>query len=68
MLLGRDALEEVFRAAGAASGDLVVTYCRTGVQASFLYFVARYLGYDVRMYDGSFAEWSRLAGMPIESP
>ena len=68
VLLGRDALEELFRAAGAAPGDLVVTYCRTGVQASFLYFVARYLGYDVRMYDGSFAEWSRLAGMPIESP
>jgi thiosulfate/3-mercaptopyruvate sulfurtransferase len=65
-LLDRVALETMFRAAGAAPGDLVVTYCRTGVQASFLYFVARYLGYQVRMYDGSFAEWSRMAGMPIE--
>ncbi len=66
VLLARDSLEAMFSAAGVAPGDLVVTYCRTGVQASFLYFVARVLGYDVRMYDGSFAEWSQLAGMPIE--
>ncbi len=65
-LLDRAALEAMFKAAGAAPGDLVVTYCRTGVQASFLYFVARYLGYDVKLYDGSFAEWIQLAGMPIE--
>ena len=66
VLLDRGALEAMFRGAGAAPGDLVVTYCRTGVQASFLYFVARYLGYAVRMYDGSFSEWSQLPGMPIE--
>ena len=66
VLLDSTALSAVFRAAGAAHGDVVVTYCKTGVQASFLYFVARYLGYKVRMYDGSFAEWSQLAGMPIE--
>jgi len=65
-LLDRAALEAMFKAAGAAPGDLVVTYCRTGVQASFLYFVARYLGYETKMYDGSFAEWSQLAGVPIE--
>jgi thiosulfate/3-mercaptopyruvate sulfurtransferase len=66
VLLDRATLEGMFRAAGVAPGDLVVTYCRTGVQASFLYFVARYLDYEVRLYDGSFAEWSQLAGMPIE--
>lgn len=65
VLLGRDTLEAMFRTAGVAPGDLVVTYCNTGVQASFLYFVARYLGYDVRMYDGSFVEWRQLPGMPI---
>jgi thiosulfate/3-mercaptopyruvate sulfurtransferase len=67
MLLPRATLEEMFLAANASPGKLVVTYCRTGVQASFLYFVARYLGYDVKMYDGSFAEWSQLAGAPIET-
>lgn len=40
-------------------GSTVVAYCQTGVQASFLYFVSRYLGYETKMYDGSFIDWSR---------
>lgn len=66
-LLDRAALETMFRAAGAAPGDLVVAYCTSGIQASFLYFVARYLGYEVKLYDGSFVEWSRIPGAPIVS-
>jgi len=31
------------------------------MQASLTYFVLKYLGYDVRLYDGSYAEWSRKA-------
>lgn len=55
----------MFSDAGAKSGRTVVTYCRTGVQASFLYFVARYLELPVKMYDGSFVEWSRNADAPV---
>lgn len=55
----------MFSDAGAKSGRTVVTYCRTGVQASFLYFVARYLELPVKMYDGSFVEWSRSADAPV---
>lgn len=48
----------------------VVTYCHSGMQASFDYFVASYLGYpDVRLYDGSMAEWTSLtpaADYPVE--
>lgn len=65
VLLDRTTLEAMFDSAGAVPGRLAVTYCRTGVQASWLYFVARYLGRDVRMYDGSFAEWSAIPGAPI---
>ena len=66
-LLGEGRLMEMFRDAGVRPGDLVVTSCRSGMQASFLYFVARYLGYDVKMYDGSFAEWIRQPGAPVET-
>ena len=59
-------LQELFLAAGASPGKQVITYCRTGMQSSFDYFVAKYLGYSARMYDASFYEWS-LAGRPTES-
>ncbi len=51
-------LRKKFEAAGAAPGTEVITYCRSGMQSSFDYFVAKYLGYNVRMYDASFFEWS----------
>lgn len=45
----------------------VVVYCYSGMQASHAYFVARYIGYrDVRLYDGSLADWIRHPGYPTE--
>lgn len=58
-------LRRMFEEAGAGPDDTIVAYCRTGGQASFLYTVARHLGYEVRLYDGSFIDWSRTA-YPVE--
>lgn len=58
-------LRRLFEQAGARPGVTVVAYCRTGGQSSFLYAVARHLGYDVRLYDGSFIDWSRT-DYPVE--
>lgn len=55
-LLSADDLQKV--QARVDRSKPVVTYCRTGMQSSFEYFVLRYLGYNVAMYDGSFIEWS----------
>lgn len=57
----------LFYGAGVLTGAQVVTYCRSGMQASFDYFVARYLGFDTKMYDGSWAEWSQLPGAPVQT-
>jgi thiosulfate/3-mercaptopyruvate sulfurtransferase len=56
-LLDSGELRRQFLNAGAMAGDLVITYCRTGMQSSFTYFVAKYLGYRSAMYDGSVYEW-----------
>ena len=62
-----DTLQEKFQAAGIKSGDRVVSYCHIGQQASLIYFVARYLGYDARLYDGSWEDWSKRAELPAET-
>lgn len=58
-------LRRLYETAGAQPGDSVVTYCRTGGQGSLAYFVAKYLGYDARLYDGSFTEWSGASDTPV---
>jgi thiosulfate/3-mercaptopyruvate sulfurtransferase len=52
-------LKKKYDAIGAATGTPLVSYCMVGMRASVTYFVARHLGYDARMYDGSIVDWTR---------
>ena len=66
-LLALEALQAKFKDAGIKPGDRVVSYCHIGQQASEVYFVARYLGYDARLYDGSWEEWSGRSELPADT-
>jgi thiosulfate/3-mercaptopyruvate sulfurtransferase len=63
----RAELEAMLTAAGAKSGTTVATYCHIGQQATVPYFVARILGYDVKLFDGSYEEWAKTDGAPVKT-
>lgn len=56
-------------AAGVTHATPVIVYCNTGHQASELFYTLRYrLGYsNVRLYNGSWLEWSITPGLPKEA-
>jgi thiosulfate/3-mercaptopyruvate sulfurtransferase len=51
-------IEAKFRAAGIQPGDTVVAYCHVGIQATTVVFSAQLIGQPVKMYVGSFHDWS----------
>lgn len=58
-------LKALFDAAGVKPGESLVAYCHIGQQATATIFAARLLGYDIKLYDGSFEDWSRRPGAPV---
>ncbi len=65
-LKSRPELEALFREAGVKPGTKIVAYCHIGQTASLVYIVARYLGFDASLYDGSFTDWSSRRELPVE--
>ena len=66
LLIESDLLNRRLATVGITPGDTVVTYCRSGVRASLAYLSMQQAGYDVRLYDGSYAEWMD-SGHPVET-
>jgi thiosulfate/3-mercaptopyruvate sulfurtransferase len=61
-------LKVELEAMGVTAATPVIVYCNTGQQASALFYTLRYrLGYaNVRLYNGSWLEWSITPGLPKE--
>lgn len=61
-------LLNAFEELGVNKNTLAIIYCGSGIWASPVYFIGRYLGYDVKLYDASFQEWGNDENLPITSP
>ena len=61
-----DVLSKNFQAVVPDKGKEIVTYCFIGQTASVIYLTGRSLGYNVKLYDGSMQEWSRIPELPME--
>jgi thiosulfate/3-mercaptopyruvate sulfurtransferase len=64
----KEDLEKLFAESGATKDKEIIVYCRVGKEASHLYFTLKYvLGFPhVRLYRGSWVEWSADKSMPIK--
>jgi thiosulfate/3-mercaptopyruvate sulfurtransferase len=63
-----DELRAIFTEAGVKPGETVIAYCHIGQQATATIFAARLLGYDVKLYDGSFEDWSKRPNAAVTNP
>ena len=65
-----DELRAVYGGRGIDGSKPIIAYCRIGERSSRSWLALKHLlGYqDVRNYDGSWTEWGRMVGTPIENP
>lgn len=63
-----DELKNLYKSKGITADKEVFPYCTIGARSGYIWFVLKYLlGYpNVRNYDGSWNEWSRLPDVTIE--
>lgn len=60
-----EVLEKIFSSVVPDKQKEVVLYCFIGQTACVDYLVGRQLGYNMKLYDGSLQEWSRIPELPM---
>jgi thiosulfate/3-mercaptopyruvate sulfurtransferase len=63
VLASHETIQQLVGASGIQRDDRIVAYCRLGMRAALGYLALQQAGYNVRLYDRSYAEWAR-SGLP----
>ena len=63
VLASHENIQQLVGASGIQRDDRIVAYCRLGMRAALGYLALQQAGYEVRLYDRSYAEWAR-SGLP----
>ena len=62
-------LRALYAAVGVDGSKPIIVYCRIGERASHTWFVlTQILGYEAKLYDGSWTEYGNTVGVPIVNP
>ncbi len=63
------AMRRILTEAGVVPEKKIIIYCQRSHRATNTYTALEHLGYpNLRVYPGSFYEWSRRADLPVEQP
>jgi len=64
-----EALRARYAEKGIDGSKPIYVYCRIGERASHTWFaLTQILGYDAKVYDGSWTEWGNSVGTPVANP
>ena len=66
LICEEDEARRIIQAAKIDVSNTVVTYCKVGARAAVGYQTRRRLGFDVKLFDGSYAEWEK-SELPVEN-